>query len=149
MNLTMLDSLWNKVMGHVSVLTIDVPPFVVLQGGKKFMSMWNVSWNLRKKGIIKINCFSLIGLEYMVAAQTLFACLLHSYQKRTKKPTKKNMQQSTRASDAKNTRQFLWDDNSSKGLSSRELENWNANEYEATTPNIVALTVYYESSRLH
>lgn len=43
----------------------------------------------------------------------------------------------------------LWDDNSSKGLSSRELENWNANEYEAKTPNIVALTVYYESSRLH
>lgn len=59
------------------------------------------------------------------------------------------MQQSTRASDAKNTKQFLWDDNSSKGLSSRELENWNANEYEAKTPNIVALTVYYESSRLH
>lgn len=43
----------------------------------------------------------------------------------------------------------LWDDNSSKGLSSRELENWNANEYEAKTPNIVALAVYYESSRLH
>lgn len=103
MNLTMLDSLWNQVMGHVSVLTIDVPPFVVLQGGKEFMSMWNVSWKLRKKGIIKINRFSLIGLEYMVTAQTFFACLLQSYQKRKKK----NMQQSTRASDAKNTRQFL------------------------------------------
>lgn len=107
MNLTMLDSLWNQVMGHDSVLTIDVPPFVVLQGGKEFMSMWNVSWKPRKKGIIKINCFSLIGLEYMVTAQTFFACLLQSYQKRKKERKKKNMQQSTRASDAKNTRQFL------------------------------------------
>lgn len=152
MNLTMLDSLWNKVMGHVSVLTIDVPPFVFLQGGKEFMSMWNVSWNLRKKGIIKINCFSLIGLEYMVTAQTFFACLLQSYQKRTKKKQNQKTKHVTIYSGLRCQKYQtipLWDDNSSKGLSSRELENWNANEYEAKTPNIVALTVYYESSRLH
>lgn len=104
---------------------------------------------LEKKGSLKSTV--LVSLGWNTWSQLRLSLLAYCtvIKRGQKKQQKKNMQQSTRASDAKNTRQFLWDDNSSKGLSSRELENWNANEYEATTPNIVALTVYYESSRLH
>lgn len=104
---------------------------------------------LEKKRSLKSTV--LVSLGWNTWSQLRLSLLAYCkvIKKGQKNKTKKNMQQSTRASDAKNTRQFLWDDNSSKGLSSREMENWNANEYEAKTPNIVALTVYYESSRLH
>lgn len=50
------------------------------------------------------------------------------------------MQQSTCVSDAKNTRQFLWDDNS-KGLSSRGLEK---KAQEAKTPHTLDLNVCFK-----
>lgn len=50
------------------------------------------------------------------------------------------------ASDAKNTRQFLWDDNS-KGLRSRGFQA-ECTQKEAKTPHTVDLNVYYESDEI-
>lgn len=101
--------------------------------------------SLEKKGSLKSTVLVSLGWNTwsQLRLSLLAYCKAIKREKKRKNKTKKNMQQSTRASDAKNTRQFLC------GMITAAKENWNANEYEAKTPNIVALTVYYESSRLH